>query len=68
MTKYYCDHCGKEIRLNEELDRKCIFEFWNIDKKSRINAQLCENCLTELYNQIDTFLCKGIDFKERKEQ
>ena len=60
-TKIYCDHCGKELNYTED------YNDITLDVKlNYIYTDLCDQCLHDLYQIVDTF-CSGLKFKRSTE-
>ena len=51
-TKYYCDHCGKELDWNKD--------YIDYDISSLIeNVDICKECVDEYMEHLRTFFKEG---------
>lgn len=51
-TKYYCDHCGKELDRNKD--------YIDYDISSLIeNVDICKECVDEYMEHLRTFFKEG---------
>lgn len=64
-TTYTCDHCGKEITLNE---RGCFENGYSdvcIDFNNAFCSteyvDLCKDCVNELFDIVENFISKAVE-------
>lgn len=59
IVKYFCDHCGKEMKLEDDVNLVEIF----FNPSYRPTAHLCNDCVEDLKK----FISK-VDIKEVKDE
>lgn len=69
MTKYYCDHCGKEIELSEALKFRVVCRkvgYYGFD----VDILLHENCVAEALGKhnYETLLAVKKQSDEKKKE
>ena len=63
-TTYTCDHCGKEIIINDKglVDNGYLemqVDFMNTDKITDA-IDLCKDCADELFDIVENFISKAV--------
>lgn len=65
QLKYFCDHCGKEITINNKGIAvngylEMHVNFANADRVTNL-TDLCFDCVNELFDIVEKFISKAVE-------
>ena len=64
IVKFYCDHCGKEIKMEDDLNTiEILFD----PAYGSTSAHLCNNCVEDLKKFISNINIKEVKNEEKEE-